>query len=299
MRSHETDSTSSRAAGGAAAAGPAAGGGQRPGGRGCRSPVRGAVVRCEKGAVTLEDRHGRRRVFPLTPAAFLFEGKPVTLVRLARAAVPAAATRTASGSVAAPSSRARVARASRIYVEGRHDAELVEKIWGDDLRDLGVVVEHRRVSITCRRSWPSSAPGPGGGWACSWTISCRARRRAGSPPGWRVTASDRGAPVHRHLAGGEAIGDRDRLLAGGSARDTVEGWGAARHRLGRQPRRRLAAHPRAPSAPSPIWSRNSSAGWRSSSTSSPTRERADRARRPWACAGQRPAARPARRQRVT
>jgi hypothetical protein len=35
-----------------------------------------------------------------------------------------------------------VARASRIYVEGRHDAELVEKIWGDDLRDVGVVVEY-------------------------------------------------------------------------------------------------------------------------------------------------------------
>jgi len=54
----------------------------------------------------------------------------------------AAVTRTASGSVAAPASRARVARASRIYVEGRHDAELVEKIWGDDLRDVGVVVEY-------------------------------------------------------------------------------------------------------------------------------------------------------------
>ena len=42
----------------------------------------------------------------------------------------------------APPSRAKVARASRIYVEGRHDAELVEKIWGDDLRDVGVVVEY-------------------------------------------------------------------------------------------------------------------------------------------------------------
>ena len=37
--------------------------------------------------------------------------------------------------------RARVARASRILVEGIHDAELVEKVWGDDLRDVGVVVE--------------------------------------------------------------------------------------------------------------------------------------------------------------
>jgi hypothetical protein len=49
--------------------------------------------------------------------------------------------RTASGSIAAPVSRAKVARASRIYVEGKHDAELVEKVWGDDLRDVGVVVE--------------------------------------------------------------------------------------------------------------------------------------------------------------
>jgi hypothetical protein len=38
--------------------------------------------------------------------------------------------------------RARVARASRIFVEGRHDAELVEKVWGDDLRIEGVVVEY-------------------------------------------------------------------------------------------------------------------------------------------------------------
>ena len=37
--------------------------------------------------------------------------------------------------------RAKVALPSRIYVEGRHDAELVEKIWGDDLRHVGVVVE--------------------------------------------------------------------------------------------------------------------------------------------------------------
>ena len=38
--------------------------------------------------------------------------------------------------------RARVARQSRIYVEGRHDAELVERVWGDDLRVEGVVVEY-------------------------------------------------------------------------------------------------------------------------------------------------------------
>jgi hypothetical protein len=104
----------------------------------------GAVVFCEKDAVTLEDRHGKWRVFPL-PGTFLLEGKRVRLVRPAQ--VPAQGSgqrpgRTASGSVAAPQSRARVARASRIYVEGRHDAELVEQIWGDDLRDVGVVVEY-------------------------------------------------------------------------------------------------------------------------------------------------------------
>ena len=109
----------------------------------------GAVVVCEKDAVTLEDRHGRQRVFPLSPAGFLLEGKRVMLVRPAQAAgqdapgrAGGAAARTASGSIAAERSRAKVARASRIYVEGRHDAELVEKIWGDDLRDVGVVVEY-------------------------------------------------------------------------------------------------------------------------------------------------------------
>jgi DUF3097, C-terminal domain/DUF3097, N-terminal domain len=157
----------------------------------------GAVVTCEKDAVTLEDARGRRRVFPLAEA-FLLDGKRVMLARPPTASAhrgsglatggsgpagagsgragagsgragagsgqagggsgqaaggsgpaasgsgPAAggAPRTASGSIAAPKQRAKVARASRIYVEGRQDAELVERIWGDDLRDVGVVVEY-------------------------------------------------------------------------------------------------------------------------------------------------------------
>jgi hypothetical protein len=40
-----------------------------------------------------------------------------------------------------PGAPARIARASRLLVEGVHDAELVEKVWGDDLRVEGVVVE--------------------------------------------------------------------------------------------------------------------------------------------------------------
>ncbi|MEO5901895.1 MAG: DUF3097 family protein [Ilumatobacteraceae bacterium] len=101
----------------------------------------GDVVRCTADAVTLRDRNGNRREFRLKPAGFLVDGKPVTLVR----PKPAAATTpkvTNSGSVAAAKPvPAQVAKASRIWVEGKHDAELVEHVWGDDLRDLGVVVE--------------------------------------------------------------------------------------------------------------------------------------------------------------
>lgn len=102
----------------------------------------GAVVRLEKTnggfLVHLEDRRGRTRPFPLG-FGYLIEGKPVELVRPRRAAQQRPA-RTASGSRAVQA-EARVARGSRIWVEGKHDAELVEKIWGDDLRVEGVVVE--------------------------------------------------------------------------------------------------------------------------------------------------------------
>ena len=100
----------------------------------------GAIVRWEHGVVDLEDRHGRIRTYPLGPG-FWIDGKPVSL-KPPKKAGPAKKTRTASGSVAVENVRARVARASRIYVEGRHDAELVEKVWGDDLRIEGVVVEY-------------------------------------------------------------------------------------------------------------------------------------------------------------
>ncbi|MGV0871185.1 DUF3097 domain-containing protein [Mycolicibacterium sp. XJ879] len=99
----------------------------------------GAVVRIEYGRMELEDRRGRRKPFPIGPG-YLIDGRPVILTAPKRAAPKT--TRTASGSVAVPGARAKVARASRIYVEGRHDAELVEQVWGDDLRIEGVVVEH-------------------------------------------------------------------------------------------------------------------------------------------------------------
>lgn len=91
--------------------------------------------------LTLEDRRGKRRTFPLGPG-FLLEGKPVILTAPVRTKAPAKPTRTASGSIAVHDAKARVARQSRIFVEGRHDAELVERVWGDDLRIEGVVVEY-------------------------------------------------------------------------------------------------------------------------------------------------------------
>jgi hypothetical protein len=102
-----------------------------------------AVVAGEKrDTVTLEDRFGKQRVFPLLPAAFLLEGELVTLVRPTPTAVAAPSrTKTASGSYAVKGAAARVARGSRLWVEGIHDAALLERIWGDDLRIEGVVVE--------------------------------------------------------------------------------------------------------------------------------------------------------------
>ena len=112
----------------------------------------GAVLRVEKSGgvhlVVLEDRKGRTKSFPLG-FGFLVDGDPVQVVPPAPAAAgrplgvagKALPARTASGSVRVANARARTARASRIWVEGLHDAELVEKVWGEDLRLEGIVVE--------------------------------------------------------------------------------------------------------------------------------------------------------------
>lgn len=107
----------------------------------------GAVVGWENGSVVLEDRRGRRRSFPFGPN-FWLDGTPVDLRPPQRApaardrAQAYARTHTASGSRVGPAESAKVALPSRIYVEGRHDAELIEKVWGADLRHVGVVVEY-------------------------------------------------------------------------------------------------------------------------------------------------------------
>ncbi len=99
----------------------------------------GDVVRWSAEGVTLQNRDDYVRHFGWKKGGFLIDGRPVTLVRPKQSA---AATQriTASGSVAGDG-RAKVAKASRIWVEGKHDAELLEHVWGDDLRELGIVVE--------------------------------------------------------------------------------------------------------------------------------------------------------------
>ncbi len=97
----------------------------------------GAVVGASDGLVHLEDFRGKVRAFALSDG-FLVDGAPVTLAMPQRAPQR---QRTASGSFAVDQHRAKVAMPSRIFVEGKHDAELVEQVWGDDLRVEGVVVE--------------------------------------------------------------------------------------------------------------------------------------------------------------
>ncbi|WP_280431126.1 DUF3097 domain-containing protein [Nocardia brasiliensis] len=110
--------------------------------------------------VKLEDARGAVRLFALREAAFLIDGRPVTLVR-PTAAAPQKPTRSASGSTRVEGLRARVARTSRIWVEGVHDAALVERVWGHDLRVEGVVVEHLEGLDNLAERLVEFEPGPG------------------------------------------------------------------------------------------------------------------------------------------
>ncbi len=153
----------------------------------------GAIVAVERdlGTVTLEDRRGRRRTFPLG-TGFLLEGVPVILRPPARRQ-PTVPTRTASGSVAVPGTRARVARASRIFVEGRHDAELVEKVWGDDLRVEGVVVEYLEGVDDLAEHLRDFRPGP------ERRVGVLVDHLVAGSKESRIAASVARSPVGRHV----------------------------------------------------------------------------------------------------
>jgi hypothetical protein len=127
----------------------------------------GAVTRVEKSGgmhvVALEDRRGKSRSFRLG-FGFLLEGQPIRLMPPAfrqTRGTAAEGGRTASGSVRVAGQRAQVAKASRIWVEGKHDAELVEKVWGDDLRVEGIVVEPLHGIDDLAAAVADFGPGPG------------------------------------------------------------------------------------------------------------------------------------------
>jgi hypothetical protein len=101
----------------------------------------GEVIAWDAAAVSLRDRDGRVRQFRWKPEGFLLEGRPVTLARPTATPASAAPVVSNSGALVDSGGRARVARAARIWVEGRHDAELIEHVWGDELREAAIVVE--------------------------------------------------------------------------------------------------------------------------------------------------------------
>lgn len=122
----------------------------------------GAVLGVDKTVwgpvVRLEDRHGNERVFKLVKGGFLLEGQPVTLTRYVEKQAP---RKSNSGSRRVENLEAKVAAPSRIWVEGIHDAAIVEKVWGHDLRVEGVVVEYLEGLDNLEERLAEFQPGPG------------------------------------------------------------------------------------------------------------------------------------------
>ncbi|WP_197714705.1 DUF3097 domain-containing protein [Corynebacterium alimapuense] len=124
----------------------------------------GAVVGWERTYdgefVRLEDRRGTRRLFQLLPGGFLYEGHAVTLTRYI-APQKKTPQHSNSGSRRVENLEAKVAAPSRIWVEGIHDAAIVEKVWGHDLRVEGVVVEYLEGLDNLEERLAEFVPGPG------------------------------------------------------------------------------------------------------------------------------------------
>lgn len=185
----------------------------------------------------------------------------VTLVRPASG--PSRPARTASGSVAVPGARARVARAGRIYVEGRHDAELVEKVWGDDLRIEGVVVEYLEGVDDLPSIVESFAPGPDA------RLGVLVDHLVPGTKEWRIAqavTSEHALVVgHPYIDIWEAVKPASvgieawpRVPRGWTGRRGCAGrWGG-----GWRIRGRRGSGSWTPSTPTRTWSPSSSAGWR-------------------------------------
>jgi hypothetical protein len=106
------------------------------------SGLRGTLWKFTEQIVVLRDARGGEHTFENHPGAFAHRGETVVLVRASRSAGPTPGVRrSAAGGIVAERTVARVARASRLWVEGDHDARFMERVWGDELRELGIVVE--------------------------------------------------------------------------------------------------------------------------------------------------------------
>lgn len=123
--------------------------------------LRGRLVKFTGELVVLEDHRRGRHTFEHHPGAFAHRGETVVLVAPARTVTSPAIRRTAAGGVVAAEAPARVARASRLWVEGVHDARFMERVWGDELRELGIVVEPLGGIDDLPERVAEFGPGPG------------------------------------------------------------------------------------------------------------------------------------------
>ena len=154
----------------------------------------GAVVRIEYGRMELEDRHGRRKPFPIGPG-YLIDGRPVILTTPRRAAP--SSTRTASGSVAVqgerPRSRWPAGSTSRAATTPNSSSRCGETIFGS------------------RASWSNTSAGS--------TIWSGSSRSSGPGPGRRL-----GVLVDHLVAGSKEARIADAVRRGpGGAHTLVVG----------------------------------------------------------------------------
>ena len=163
----------------------------------------GAVIRCEAGH---GDPGGPLRQAPRVPhgAARLPAGGPDGHPRRPASGPPLGPRPPPPVRSPSPAHARAWPAPGRIYVEGRHDAELVEKVWGDDLRVEGVVVEYLEGVDDLPAIVEAFAPAPMRGWASWWTTWCPGPRSPGSRGGHERARPGGRPPVHRHLGGGEA-----------------------------------------------------------------------------------------------
>ena len=187
---------------------------------------RGDPLREDRGGptVTLEDRFGKHRVFPMEPRGFLLEGRSVTLVRPVGARPPPR-PRSARPPARSPSPapahgwRARGgstwrAGTTRSWWSGSGATTCGSRAWSSSTW---------RASTTSRRSSRTSRPGPDArlGVLVDHLVPGSKESRIAAEVTGDARAGRR-PPVHRRLGGGEAVVRRHRRLAAGAARPGLE-----------------------------------------------------------------------------